>query len=92
MNLFIRTAGRVFFRKERLLDHDTIQREQKTQLTALPSSMVELLKLTRAALTPVRTQIIAAQMFLRVTADNNSDNNNDVEKEVNRNATSNVKR
>lgn len=29
MNLFIRTAGRVFLRKERLSDHDTIQREHK---------------------------------------------------------------
>lgn len=90
MNLFIRTAGRVFFREERLSDHDTIQREQKTLLTASPSSMAELFKLTRAALTPARTQIIGAQMFLRVRADNNSDDNNDVEKEVNRDATSKV--
>lgn len=92
MNLFIRTAGRVFFRKERLSDHDTIQREQKTPLTASPSSMAELFKLTRAALTPARTQIIGAQMFLHVSADNNSNDNNDVEKEVNRDATSRVKR
>lgn len=50
--------------------------------------MAELFKLTRAALTPARTQIIGAQMFLHVTADNNSDDNNDVQKGFSRDATS----